>query len=82
MATVGYPKSGKTGKPSGFRKYNKGIQVKEAETEFYEAQGAGAKDAEAERMDQYALPNTSAKARAKENYEYTFPSSRYRSRRP
>lgn len=82
MATVGYPKSGKSGKPSGFRTYTKGIQVKEVTPEFYDAQGSFAKDEEAERMDQYAKPGTSAKARAKENYEYTFPSSRYRSRRP
>ena len=52
------------------------------ETEYYESQLTHALDEEAERVDQYAKPGTSAKKRAGDNWEYSFPTSRYRSRRP
>jgi hypothetical protein len=52
------------------------------ESEYQDAQLKFAKDEEAERVDQYAKPGTSAKARAGDSYSYSYPTSRYRSRRP
>ena len=66
----------------GYRSYTKGKQLQEALTEFYEAQGALAKDKEQERMNNYAKPGTSAHKRQAKATETSFPESRYRSRRP
>ncbi|MDX1297296.1 MAG: hypothetical protein R3260_03510 [Pseudomonas sp.] len=66
----------------GFKSYTKGKQVKEVSTDQHDAQLQFAKNAEAERVDQYAKPGTSAAKRQDSAWETSFPTSRYRSRRP
>ena len=71
--------------PKGYKSYTKGKQVKVVTTngaERPDLQGAFARKEEHERMDQYAKPGTSAAKRQSDPYETSFPTSRYRSRRP
>lgn len=56
--------------------------TKQVVTGFYDSQLKFARSEEAERVDQYAKPGTSAKKRSKDPWAYTFPTSRYRSRLP
>jgi hypothetical protein len=67
-------------KPAGFRGYKDGKCVKNENTEFY-AQGVLAKS-EGERVDLYAKPGTSAAQRQGDSLSVSYPTSRYRSRRP
>lgn len=66
----------------GFRSYTKGKQVKVVKNQDPDMQGAFARKPDNERMDQYAKPGTSAAKRQSDPYETSFPTSRYRSRRP
>lgn len=66
----------------GYRSYTKGKQVKVAVNGEPDLQGTFAKKPDNERMDQYAKPGTSAAKRQSDPYETSFPTSRYRSRRP
>ena len=82
MAYDTFPKQGARGKPSGYRGFKMGNQLVSKDTEFYQAQGVFARSEDAERVDQYAKPGTSAKKRQDDPFDTSFPTSRYRSRRP
>lgn len=77
-----YPKPGKKGKAPKYRGYTMGSQVKTVETGFYDSQLEFAKNPEAERMNLYAKPGTSASERQPDPFMVTYPISRYKSRRP
>ena len=81
MSTITFPKNGKSGGAPGFKSYKKGCQLTSQDTGFYGMQGTLAKSDD-ERVDLYAKPGTSAKAREPEATATSFPTSRYRSRRP
>jgi len=77
-----YGKSGRKGKAPGYRK-NKGAgELKNVDTGFYGSQGTFAKSEDNERVDNYAKPGTSAFGRQSDPFETSYPTSRYRSRRP
>jgi len=73
-----YEKSGKRGKPRGY----KADGGKNVDCDMYDAQGTFARNEEAERMDLYGKPGTSASKRQADPYSTSYPTSRYRSRRP
>jgi hypothetical protein len=73
-----YEKNGKRGKPRGYST----TKGKNYDCDMYDSQGKFAKNGDAERMDLYAKPGTSASKRQSDPYETSYPTSRYRSRRP
>lgn len=66
----------------GYTKYKYGKQVKSAENGEPDMQGSFAKNEEQERVDNYAKPGTDAANRQAGAWDTSFPTSRYRSRRP
>ena len=66
----------------GYKSYTKGKQVKSVQNQDPDLQGSFARKPDNERMDQYAKPGTSAAKRQSDPYDTSFPTSRYRSRRP
>jgi hypothetical protein len=75
------PKSGKRGKPAGYRAIDGKHLSKQHDTGFYENQNLIGSE-EYTRMNCYAKPGTSAMARAPDPMSLTYPITRYRSRRP
>ncbi len=75
------PKSGQRGNAPGYINLKDGVR-KSVDTKFYESQGTHALSEDNERVNNYAKPGTSAFGRQEEAYEVSYPSSRYRSRRP
>ncbi len=76
-----FPKSGKKGKAVGYRSFIS-KSTKNEDTEFYEAQGTLAKAPDNERVDLYGKPGTDAFKRQADSFETSYPTSRYRSKRP